>query len=135
VQTDIATRKIGSRRAVTLEVQGEVSPSDALEVVRDVGTKVDSTIDLIYVRVGKVRLTQLGRPELRNVAETWTRGPIPDDMPIVVAVADALAYGVVRIVLAFGRNDNARAFRDESSAEAWIEALPRRSGEPDTGQP
>jgi hypothetical protein len=130
VQTDIATRKIGSRQAVTLDVRGEVSPADALEVVRNVGMTVDTTTDLIYVRVGKVRLTQLGRPELRNVAETWTSGPIPDDLPIVVAVPDALAYGVVRIVLAFGRNDNARAFRTESNAEAWIEALPRRSGEP-----
>ena len=32
MQSTIATRKIGSRQAVTLDVHGEVSPSDALEV-------------------------------------------------------------------------------------------------------
>jgi hypothetical protein len=126
MQADLAAAKVAGRNAVTLEVQGEVSPSDALGVVRDVGAMVAPETDVIYVRVGKVRLGQLGRPELRNVAETWKRGPIPDDLPIVVAAADAVAYGVVRIVLALGRNDNARAFRSESSAEAWIQALPGR---------
>ncbi len=126
MQSQIGTRKIGSRHAVTLEVQGEVSPSDAVTVVRDVGAMVESTTDLIYVRVGKVRLGQLGRPELGSVAETWTRGPIPNDLPIVVSAPDAVAYGVVRIVFALGRNDNARAFRNDESAEAWIAALPAR---------
>lgn len=128
MQAALDTAKIAGRTAVTLAVEGEVSPADALGVVRDVGARVDGATDLIYVRVGKVRLGQLGRPQLRNVAETWTRGPIPDDLPIVVAASDAVAYGVVRIVLAFGRNENARAFRSESSAEAWIAALPGRGG-------
>lgn len=127
MQTELGRHEVGGRNALALAVEGDVGLADAVGVVRQVAGLVDETTELIYVRVRNVQLGQLGRAELRDVADTWRRGPIPDDLPIVVVASDAVAYGVVRIVLALGRNENARAFRSAENAETWIEGLPARS--------
>jgi len=126
MQTELGMQEVAGRNVLALAVEGEVGAADAVGVVRQVAELVDATTELIYVRVQDVQLGQLGRAELRDVADTWRRGPIPGDLPIVVVASDAVAYGVVRIVLALGRNDNARAFRNAENAETWIEGLPAR---------
>ena len=94
---------------------------EALEMVRDVDRRVaQMNARALLVEMNDLGLDAIRADEAQRIATAWQRTSAAGRLPLAYVQADPVRYGIARQVLGWRDAENARAFRSEDDALAWL---------------